>query len=330
MRSASANATIAKPLSVTSSHHAKHVYGAGNAAACAELDNGELVCSLNPGHGCVSERMRPPGVQGVGRSLCAISPSGAALSLAGNGCELDPASGRLVESPLTNGYGTCALAQDGVVSCASKLGKSQQRILTGARELSAGGSFFCALRVNREVWCWGSNVEGGLGDGRSHESQAPVRVRLGKPALSLTVGGQHACVVSREGSVDCWGENSRGAVGVGHLPSPGDIPIPGSPPEYLTPQHVVGLPPTSRLSTMSEQTCALTQAGQIYCWGQTPSGEAVANATRVDGLPPVAEFAFGIPSCAITLEGETFCWGDGCPLAEPSLTPQKIDWRVGD
>ncbi|MEO6602651.1 MAG: hypothetical protein ABIQ16_22395, partial [Polyangiaceae bacterium] len=170
----------------------------------------------------------------------------------------------------------------------------------------------------------------GLGDGRSHESQAPVRVRLRKPALSLSVGLQHACVAFQDGSVECWGENSRGAVGVGHLPSAGDIPIPGSPPEYLVPQHVVGLPKASQLSTVNSQTCALTRAGEIYCWGQTPPGVAVGSATPVGDLPPVVEFSFGMPACAITRDGETFCWGDGCALAEPSLTPQKVDWQVLD
>ncbi|MEO6600428.1 MAG: RCC1 domain-containing protein, partial [Polyangiaceae bacterium] len=136
------------------------MYAAGPAKTCAELVSGDLVCSFNPAHGCVTERMRPPGVQKVGRSLCALDRSGAAFSLAGNGCEWDAASDRLVELPLENEYGKCALTQDGAVSCTSKRLQRSSQVLTGVRELSMGGTFFCALRVQGEVWCWGSNAEG--------------------------------------------------------------------------------------------------------------------------------------------------------------------------
>ncbi|MBX3029237.1 MAG: hypothetical protein KF809_03690 [Chloroflexi bacterium] len=55
--------------------------------------------------------------------------------------------------------------------------------LTGVQQLAlngskAGGSFSCARKSDRTVWCWGSNKNGQLGNGSSTNNKSPIRVRF--------------------------------------------------------------------------------------------------------------------------------------------------------
>lgn len=59
--------------------------------------------------------------------------------------------------------------------------------------------------------------------------------------------------------------------------------------------------------------CALTAAGNIYCWGMERVNGGTANTTvahRVDGLPKANGLASGhVNSCALDAEGLAWCWG---------------------
>jgi alpha-tubulin suppressor-like RCC1 family protein len=48
--------------------------------------------------------------------------------------------------------------------------------LAGVKAIAAGGDTTCALRDDGEVWCFGRNDKGQLGDGTSEDRFAPVRV----------------------------------------------------------------------------------------------------------------------------------------------------------
>ena len=40
----------------------------------------------------------------------------------------------------------------------------------------ASGRTACAIRANHELWCWGLNDRGGVGDGTLEDRHVPVRV----------------------------------------------------------------------------------------------------------------------------------------------------------
>ena len=96
-------------------------------------------------------------------------------------------------------------------------------ILTGAIQISGGHQHFCALLDSGEVWCWGRQREGRLGNGFTGPSgsvpyaapvlaQAPVS---GQPDVPLTGVGEitcndhNSCLVMLNGEVKCWGDNTR-------------------------------------------------------------------------------------------------------------------------
>ncbi|GIH26438.1 hypothetical protein Aph01nite_47480 [Acrocarpospora phusangensis] len=94
--------------------------------------------------------------------------------------------------------------------------------LTGVASVAAGSQFALALRGDGQVWGWGANSNGQLGDGTTVGRPVPVKVPLG-PAQEVGAGAFHG-VARVGGSVHTWGSNSAGQLGT---PSVAQRSLPG-------------------------------------------------------------------------------------------------------
>lgn len=130
--------------------------------------------------------------------------------------------------------------------------------------------------------------------------------------LPFAVGENHTCQLSPAGQVSCWGYNMQGQLGVGSTQHPAAGVV-----------HGIGDASDGSVRAIAAgdyQTCALTQRGRVWCWGQNHEGQAglgqateapVRSPTLVAGLDQVAQLALGdLTSCAITTAGALYCWGD--------------------
>lgn len=78
---------------------------------------------------------------------------------------------------------------------------------------SPGISSICALQSG-EVYCWGYNGRGTIGNGNLINQSTPYKITsLGSDNADLFVSGQHACVIKNAGTVYCWGDSWRGEAG---------------------------------------------------------------------------------------------------------------------
>jgi alpha-tubulin suppressor-like RCC1 family protein len=82
-----------------------------------------------------------------------------------------------------------------------------------ATRLVAGDWHTCAALANGDVWCWGDNDHGQLGDGSTTTRPSPVVVATPRSVQALTAGSFHTCAVTSSGSLLCWGSNDVDQVG---------------------------------------------------------------------------------------------------------------------
>jgi alpha-tubulin suppressor-like RCC1 family protein len=101
----------------------------------------------------------------------------------------------------------------------------------------AAGNPACAVLTGGSIDCWGSNLDGQLGNGTSSGpdtcnggstpcSTTPVAVSGITDATLVTASGDE-CALLSSGSADCWGGNSEGELGNGTTTS-SDVPMPVS------------------------------------------------------------------------------------------------------
>jgi prepilin-type N-terminal cleavage/methylation domain-containing protein len=210
--------------------------------------------------------------------------------------------------------------------------------LDGVSDLATGDNHTCALKSG-EVFCWGSNGSGRLGDGTTAMRTAPVKVLDGAMGNSdvaqIAAGGSHTCAV-KSGEVFCWGLNSAGQLGDGSTTGK-NTPVKVSAGMMINSsvtQIVLGF----------NYTCALKDA-EVFCWGsngyaQLGDGTTTNRNTPVkvsDGamvnssVTQIAASVSGYHTCALK-GGEVFCWGlnSAGQLGDASQTTWTTPVKVVD
>src|SRR5690606_29549491 len=108
-------------------------------------------------------------------------------------------------------------------SVTASLTPSQVPGLTGVVQLVAGGGHTCALTGGNQIFCWGLNDFGQLGDGTGGSAGdfrfAPGLVSLPGGVSGFTAvatGASFSCAVANTGAAYCWGEGGGGQLGDGN------------------------------------------------------------------------------------------------------------------
>ena len=219
---------------------------------------------------------------------------------------------------------TCALLTSGGVKCwgydaVGQLGDggttsraapvNVSGLASSVTAISAGQLHTCALTTAGAVRCWGDNADGELGDGTTTNRSVPTAAVLAAKVTRLSAGGFHTCVRTAAGAAKCWGDNDFGELGNGSTTS------------SRVRVNVSGLGTGTRdVSAGGHDTCAVTAASAVKCWGYNHDGE-LGDGTGVDQHVPVvvSGLTTGVASvsaglyhtCARTTTGAAVCWGDG-------------------
>jgi alpha-tubulin suppressor-like RCC1 family protein len=90
------------------------------------------------------------------------------------------------------------------------------------RSVFGGGSFAdngqtMALLRDGQVWVWGANASGQLGDGTTRDSARPIRLRqpVDRHIVAVGSGGASDYAIGRSGALWAWGQNAQGELGDG-------------------------------------------------------------------------------------------------------------------
>jgi alpha-tubulin suppressor-like RCC1 family protein len=90
-------------------------------------------------------------------------------------------------------------------------------IADGVLQISAGSQHVVCLSHSGDVYTWGGNRKGQLGDGQLTSCFTPKVVPQLKhrPVVAIACGEGHSMVMTIGGNVYAWGDNSCGQLGVG-------------------------------------------------------------------------------------------------------------------
>lgn len=204
-------------------------------------------------------------------------------------------------------------------------------LLTGktVTHIAAGDRFTCAATDVNQLYCWGRNTYGQLGNNTSgSNSSVPVAVTMpaGSGAITaLATGTDHACAVinvnvgaSPNLPQYCWGLNSSRQIGDGTTTN------------RLVPTRVTNSSAMLRIAAGSTYSCAVQSLdAYLYCWGvngtngmlgNNGSAATQYNTTRINtgtiGSNNISGITTGTNvACAILNNtARNVCWGLGTSM----------------
>src|SRR5574344_953788 len=82
-------------------------------------------------------------------------------------------------------------------------------------QVSAGVYHTLAIDASGNLWAWGYNVYGQLGNGTTTTSSSPVQIKSGTTFSSVTAGEYHTLAIDTSGNLWAWGRNNNGQLGNG-------------------------------------------------------------------------------------------------------------------
>lgn len=132
--------------------------------------------------------------------------------------------------------------------------------------LSIGLDHTCGLTTAGVGYCWGNNFYGQVGDGTNGSTNSqrpsPTLILGGHTFQSLDAGQYHSCGLTTNSDAYCWGSNFNGQLGTGFTSL-----------WENSPQLVTGGHSFESVSAGGFHSCAVTNSGAAYCWGQNLNGQ---------------------------------------------------------
>ncbi len=202
--------------------------------------------------------------------------------------------------------------------------------------VATGAYHTCAIGVNDQAYCWGSNGNGQLGNNSTTNSPVPVVVDTtgvlsGKTILSIATGEFHSCAVASDNQAYCWGSNGNGQLG-NNSTTNSPVPVVVDTTGVLSGKTILSL------SVGYTHACVVASDNQAYCWGYNGNGQLGNNSTT-QSLIPVAVDTTGVLSgktilsistegnltCVIASDNQAYCWGaNGSGQLGDNSTTQRL------
>ena len=197
--------------------------------------------------------------------------------------------------------------------------------------ISVGRILTCGLATTGDIYCWGLNQRGELGDtaiASGTTIHTPSKVIGGLTFKAVAAGWLHNCGITTSNAAYCWGDNANGQLGNG-APDTDNHP---------NPVLVSGAQQFRQLALSARATCGITVDDRLFCWGYNGTGQLGDGTTTQRSEPtPVAPnlrftavslssgFTGGIGpetvvptghtqggvahGCAISTSQDLYCWG---------------------
>lgn len=191
----------------------------------------------------------------------------------------------------------------GSTSNANRPTKVVEEGMGKVKSVHMASMFTVAVTESGEVWTWGRNIWGLLGDGTKDKDNhiLPQKITsLGDTKIKKVVN-QNFCTLAldQDNNLWIWGQNAAGAG------------------EFLDPAKA--MTNIKEIKSSQLHSGALSMNGNLYMWGDNSNGmlgdgtckdKTIADAVLID-LPQIKQYDLGgTSSCAVSTEGELYTWGN--------------------
>lgn len=182
-------------------------------------------------------------------------------------------------------------------------------------QVIAGAEHSAALTKSGDVYVWGRDQYGNLGDGvlgtATEVNFTPKKVSSLSGIVHIANGRDHILALKNDGTVYAWGLAASGQLGIGGSGSPTPVP---------TPTLVSGLYNVVSVWANGTQSFAILSDGTVKGWGANSSGNLGTGLTTpaklytpgdiVVGVKDIQYFGCGaLHNFAILKSGSLYGWG---------------------
>lgn len=167
----------------------------------------------------------------------------------------------------------------------------------GSRALPTGGT---------QVWNWGDNYYGQLGNGNNNDSNVPLQVTAVSSICEVSGGQFHSLALESDGTVRSWGWGTSGQLGNGAWAS-SNVPV-----------DVSNLTDVTAISAGGSHSLALRSDGTVWGWGDNTYGQlGIGVFSTKSNIPVQVLNLTGVvaidagDSCSMALksDGTVWAWG---------------------
>ena len=177
--------------------------------------------------------------------------------------------------------------------------------LNNISKVACGAYHSFAIDNNGNVWAWGNNYYGQLGDGTRIQRTSPVRISALKNIKDIAAGDVFSMALDDNGDVWLWGDNTFGQLAESDAA------------DSLLPKKLAMLSRVIAISAGDHHALAVTNDGSVWAWGrnhrgQLGDGTTITRATpeKVPGIPKAIGVAAGeLHSLVLTEDGKVFSFG---------------------
>jgi RHS repeat-associated protein len=164
-----------------------------------------------------------------------------------------------------------------------------------AASVSIGYAFADVLGSDGNVYAWGSDDAGQLGDGAANYQSGllfgprAVSLNPGVGAAAVSAGVGHTLAIGTDGNLYGWGDNTYGEVGTG--------PGLASPP---TPVALPGGASAIGITAGESVSYAIGSDGILYAWGSNSVGQLGNGTTTNSPTPVVVQLPAGVSAVSVS------------------------------
>ena len=188
--------------------------------------------------------------------------------------------------------------------CSLTLVVSLMTAPAAASTLAAGGSHTVVVTPDGNVWAWGANSSGQLGDGTTSAKTTPTQITSMTDVIAVAAGASHTLALREDGTVWAWGYSGYGQIGDGFTSN-------RTSPVQLALTDIVAI------AAGEYHSVALEADGTVWTWGRNNSGQLGDGTTTNSPSPVVVGTLSGVDAIAagtshtLVVKSDQTVWGFG-------------------